>query len=109
MKNFVHGGDKLALVAPYAVAAGAGFLVGAIFAVAYSDAANGADVLGATEGVFDLKAAAADTPAQGAVAYWDNTNKQVTTTATSNTKIGVFVVAKAGGATVGTVRLNGAF
>ena len=109
MKNFVSGGTTVSVTAPYAVTSGAGFLVGLLFAVAASDAANGAEVVGVTEGIFELKTKAADAPAQGAAAYWDNTNKEVTVTATANTKIGVFTRAKAAAATTGFVRLSGAF
>lgn len=109
MKNFINSGAALALAAPYAVTSGDGFLVGTLFAVAQGDAANGAEVVGVTSGMFDLKAATADTPAVGAAAYWDNTAKQVTTVTTSNTKIGVFAAAKAAGVVVGRIRLNGSF
>jgi predicted RecA/RadA family phage recombinase len=61
--------------------------------------------------VFDLKKVASQAWTAGDKIYWDNTNKEVTKTATSNTLIGVAVVAVAGGAsdTLGQVRLNGAF
>ena len=42
-------------------------------------------------------------------AYWDNTNKRITTTSTSNTKVGVFVGAKINGDTTARVRLSAAF
>lgn len=109
MKNFIQHGDALVVAAPYAVASGAGLLVGIIFGVASAAADNGAPVAIVTEGVFSLKTKSTDTPAQGAAAYWDNTNKELTTTATDNTKVGAFTEAKLNGATVGTVRLNGAF
>ena len=54
MKNFVQTGDVLSLLAPYDVAAGAGFKVGSIIAVATSAALSGAAVEGAVVGVFDV-------------------------------------------------------
>lgn len=106
MKNFIQDGDTLTLTAPYAVASGAGFLVGSLFAVAASTAANAATVEGLTEGVFDLaKATGAWT--QGMLVYWDNTAKNVTGTSTSNTKIGVAVRAEASGNTTGRVLVTG--
>ena len=48
----------------------------------------------------------ADTPAQGDKAYWDNTAKEVTTTSTANTLIGVFIVAALNGDATVNVRLN---
>jgi len=44
-----------------------------------------------------------------ALIYWDNTNKQCTTTSTSNTKIGVATAAAANPSSVGNVRLNAVF
>lgn len=104
MKNYVQQGDTLTLTAPYAVNSGDAVLVGKIFAVAVASVASGADGEFVAEGVFDLPALSTDTPAQGAVLYWDNTNKRLTTTATSNTRVGVATVAKANG--VSTVRIK---
>jgi predicted RecA/RadA family phage recombinase len=109
MKNFVQSGGAIKVTAPYAVASGAGVLVGLLFGVALSAAANGAEVVVDTHGVFNLNTKAADTPAQGAAAYWDNAAKEVTTTSEGNTKIGVFTEAKVAGVTVAPVRLNGSF
>ncbi|WP_232302452.1 capsid cement protein [Elstera litoralis] len=50
MKNHVQIGDTLPFTAPYAVAAGAGFQVGGLFAVAVNAAANGAPVQGNFDG-----------------------------------------------------------
>lgn len=110
MKNYVQPGDTLTLTAPYAVSAGDGALVGTnIFGVACGTYANGAEGEFKTCGVFDLTTLGTDTPSVGTIAYWDNTNKRVTTTSTSNTKIGVFTAAKGSGVTVGRVRLNAVF
>lgn len=107
MKNFVQEGEILTFTAPYAVNSGDGFLVGTIFAVATTTAANGATVEGKVEGVFDLTTLGTDTPSAGTKAYWDNTNKRVTTTVGTNTPIGAFVTAKASGVTVGRVYVDG--
>jgi len=110
MNNYVQPGDVLTLTAPYAVASGEGALIGTnIFGVATAAVANGAVGEFKTTGVIDIKTKTTDTPSVGSIAYWDNTNKEVTTTSTSNTKIGVFVAAKSSGPTVGRVRLNGVF
>ena len=106
MKNFVQDGDTLTLTAPAALNAGDGFLVGTIFAVASEAAANGAAVEGATEGVFDLPKATGAITA-GAKVYWDNTNKNVTTTATSNTLIGAATLAATSGAATVRVKITG--
>ena len=108
MKNYIQEGDRIALAAPYAVSSGGGALIGAIFGVAVTDLANAEVGTFALEGVYTLpKATGAAT--LGAKAYWDNTNKNVTATSTSNTLVGVFVAAYASGDTSANVRLNGAF
>ncbi|MCK4164283.1 DUF2190 family protein [Ralstonia pseudosolanacearum] len=106
MKNYVQQGDTLTLTAPYAVNAGDAVLVGKIFDVAIASIAAGADGEFVTEGVFDLPALGTDTPAQGAVLYWDSTNKRLTTTATSNTRVGVATAAKAAGGTTVRIKLD---
>ena len=103
MRNYVSSGDRLDVTAPYAVVTGAGLLVGSLFGVAVGPAASGANVTIMTEGVFDL-AKATSAVTQGAKVYWDNTAKNVTTTATSNTLIGVATQAAASGDA--TVRVN---
>ena len=106
MQNFVQEGCTLTVTAPYDVASGGGVKVGALFGVAAGAALSGAEVQIQTRGVFDLTTLGTDTPAQGAAAYWDDTNKRLTTTASGNTLVGAFTVAKAAGVTTGRVRLN---
>lgn len=106
--NFVQDGDVVTLVAPYAVASGAGALVNThVFGVALETLASGASGEFAVEGVWDIACLSTDVIAQGAQVYWDNTNKRCTATATSNTLIGVATTAKGSGATTVRVRLNG--
>jgi predicted RecA/RadA family phage recombinase len=94
MKNYVQKGDVLPLAAPYAVAAGAGALIGALFGVAVNGLGNGETGDFMTEGVFDLtKEASLAISTVGARVFWDNTNKCVTTTNTSNYCIGYAVAA----------------
>jgi predicted RecA/RadA family phage recombinase len=104
MKNYVQPGKTITLAAPYAVAAGDGLLVGAIFGVATAAAGNGEAVEAVLVGVFDLKKTASQALAVGDKVYWDNT-------ATSNTLIGVAVDAVGNGAgeTIGRVRLSASF
>ena len=111
MKNFVQPGDTITVTAPYALTAGDGALVGTnIFGVACGTYANGAtDVELKLEGVYDITALSTDTASIGALAYWDNTNKRITTTSSGNTKVGVFVGAKINGDTTARVRLSAAF
>ena len=108
MKNSIQEGEALPFAAPYAVASGGGALIGAVFGVSVNTLANGEVGTFQLCGVYSLpKATGAAT--LGAKAYWDNTNKNVTATAGSNTLIGVFVAAYASGDTLANVRLNGSF
>lgn len=107
MKNFVQPGNVIPVIAPYAVSSGQGVLVGTLFGVAAFDAANGAPVEIAREGVFDVIAVTADTAGQGAKIYWDNTARKLTTTATNNTLVGALTSAKGGADTTARVLLDG--
>lgn len=109
MKNFVQDGHMMTVPAPYAVASGAGVLVGAMFGVAAYGAGKDAPVEIATGGVFDLPKKPGDTPALGGKLYWDDTLKALTTTAAGNTLVGVSALAAIGTAAEARVRLNGAF
>lgn len=109
MKTFVQQGDVLTLTAPYAVAAGAAFKVGAIIAIATSAAESGATVEGITEGVVDVAKVNAQAWTAGALIYWDDSQKLATTTSTSNTLMGVAVLAAPNPSATGRVRLNGSF
>ena len=111
-KNYVQPGNVVTVTAPYNLNPGDGCLVGSVFGVACGAyLANDANTEIELEGVFDLTALATDVVAAPACvpAYWDNTNKRVTTTVGSNTKIGVITKAKANGDTTARVRLNASF
>jgi predicted RecA/RadA family phage recombinase len=109
--NYVQEGEALNLIAPYEVSSGGGALVGATFGVAQSNLANAEEGVFDVEGVYTLaKATGASTGgSQGARAYWNNTNKNVTAVSTSNTLIGVFTATCADGDATCVVRLNGSF
>lgn len=106
-KNFIQNGDMLTLTLGVAIASGQATLVGKIFGVAQGTYA--ADEAGeyATNGVYSITARAADTASIGAPLYWDATAKQLTTTAASNTRVGVVVnAAKLAGAEVATIKID---
>ncbi len=107
MKNFIQEGNAITLTAPSGgVVSGHIVVIASIFAVASITAAENEDFEGVTEGVFEFAKTSADTPAQGDVAYWDNTAKEVTTTSASNTEVGIFVKAYGNGDTLAQVRLK---
>jgi len=108
MNNFIQDGDRITVTAPYALASGAGCLVGSLFGVscaAYANGATNAEL--ATEGVFDITALSTDTGTAGAKMYWDNTNKRLTTTSAGNTLVGCLTAAKANGETTARVYIDG--
>jgi len=109
MKNFIQLGNTLTLVAPYDLLSGQGAKVGSIFGVASGDYLTGVSGEFDVTGVFDLKKKTIDAPAVGAKAYWDDTNREVTTTASTHMQIGVFTIAAINGDTTANVRLNGSF
>lgn len=106
MQNFLQKGETLNVTAPYAVASGAAALVGLIFGVAVSTAASGANVDLWMKGVFAL-AKDTSTFSVGDVVYWDNTAKAVTSTATSNKKVGIATLAALTGDATANVYLPG--
>lgn len=104
MKNNTQDGDVLTMVAPSGgVVGGNGYLIGSLFGVAVASIAVGLDFELATRGVFTLPKAATITPGAGVKLYWDDTNKNVTTTASGNTLIGVHAAKAAAGASDATL------
>lgn len=106
--NYIQPGDVISLTAPYAVASGAGLLVGSLFGVALSAAANGASVQAQRVGVRTLPKLQADDVTAGAKLYWDNTNKRLTLTSSGNTLVGAATAAAGTSATTVSALLDGA-
>ena len=77
------------------------------FGVATADAASGDPVEIARGGVDDGQDLGPGRTA-GAKVYWDNTNFEVTTTASGNTLIGAALIAAANPTATGTVLLDAA-
>lgn len=93
MKNLIlPNADIIPLTAPYALESGSGALIGATFAVSIAKLASGEIGQFRRKGLVSLpKATTAGTGgAQGALAYWNNTAKSVTASASGNTLIGFF-------------------
>lgn len=107
MRNYIQKGDNITVDSPADVLSGAGVIIGNLFGVANGDAQTGKPVVLSTVGVFDLPKTTANDITVGAALYWNDTAKEVTTTASGNTKIGVAIAAKSGAGAVAT-RLNGA-
>jgi predicted RecA/RadA family phage recombinase len=113
MKNFVQPGDALTVTAPAVVTAGQIVVVGTnLLGIAATDAASGAPVVIATQGVYRLPAdVTAATAAVGQFATHHTTNNTISITAPGAgfVKVGVFAQAKQNGDTTVLVRLNGAY
>ena len=106
MKNFIQPGDYgLPVVVPVAVSAGQLVVLGSIVGVVACDAATGATVAIATEGVYDLAKNPPDAMAAGDVAKVTVTGSIGTVAAAGTTAIGWVVQAAAAGATTARVRL----
>jgi predicted RecA/RadA family phage recombinase len=108
MKNYVQAGLTVSLIAPYAVASGAGVLVGSIFGVAGTAAEAGASVEATRQGVFNIKKKAATAITAGAKVYWDDTAKEITPTASGNKLVGAALEAAATDDATANVLLDGA-
>lgn len=111
-KNFVNEGDVIDFVAPSGgVVSGRVAVIANMAVVAVANVASGANAAGITKGTFTFpKASGASTSiAAGGYVYWDNTNSNVTVSATSNTKIGVAPYGAANADTSVTVRFNGLY
>ena len=104
MKNYVQPGDFVSVTAPAAVVAGAGVLVGSLFGVAINDAASGAPVQIAVQGVFALPKVSAEVWTVGQILYWNGT--AVTNVASTNKIIGASLAAPGAGVTTANVLLN---
>jgi predicted RecA/RadA family phage recombinase len=104
--NFVAEGERLTLVAPYAVTVGGGAKFGTnLFGVAIDTVASAGTGVFATEGVWDITKTTTAALAVGDKAYWDDTNKRLTATSTSNLPVGVVVETAATTATTARVKL----
>ena len=109
MKNYIQKGSVVSLTAPAAVIGGALVKVGVLCGVAVHDAASGAKVEVALDGVFDLVKVSAQAWTEGAAIYMVPGTGLATTAATAgNLLIGAAVAAAANPSATGLVRLNGA-
>lgn len=111
--NFINDGELIGFVAPSGgVVSGGLAVVGTnMFGIVQANAASGANAVIRVGGTHILRAlnGASTSAAQGANAHWDATNANVTISATSNLRIGVFETAKANADTTARIRLNSSF
>lgn len=96
MKNYIGPGQSVTVTMPYAVTAGNGALVGAIFGVAINTYASGATGVVYTEGVCSGLVKASGTGEAWSVGdrlFWDDTNKRLTKNSTGNFQVGLALAA----------------
>jgi predicted RecA/RadA family phage recombinase len=106
MKNFVQEGNVLDYTAGAAVASGAVVVIGARVGIAVKDIAVGETGPLRVKGVVELAKLTTDTPAQGALLYWDAGNSRLTTTAAGSVLAGYAAQAAGNGATTVWLHLN---
>ena len=107
-KNYVQEGDVIDYVnaSGSTITSGTAVLIGARLGVTLADIANGATGSVQVEGVFTVPKLGTDVVAAGALLYWDNTNKRLTTTASGNTLSGFAVAAAGSGVTAVNIKIN---
>jgi predicted RecA/RadA family phage recombinase len=96
MRNMLRPEARsIPMAVPYAggILSGQGMLVGAFFGVAAMDAEQNATVECETRGEFELAKDPTQAMTVGARVFWDNTNRRLTTTATSNFQVGIVTAA----------------
>ena len=104
MANYVNRGETVEYTPSAAVKRGDVINLGGCFGVAFDDIAADATGIVNITGRYTMPAATGTAITAGAQLYWDATNKCVTTTSTSNTKIGIAANAMgSGGASVDVI------
>ena len=106
MINKIQDGQTIDYTASAAKLSGAVVVIGVRIGVCVADIAIGETGSIETSGVFELPKKASDTFAIGALCYWDDTNKYITSTTTNNTLSGFATEAAAGADTVVRVKIN---
>lgn len=105
--NNIQRGDVLDFTAPTGgVTSGTPVLIGSLLVVPVADALED-DVFAAQAiGVFEI-AKSTNAFTEGQLAYWDDSNSRVTSTATDNTLVGVAAAAAGTSDATALIRLDG--
>ena len=109
--NHVAPGNRHTTLSTGAVAAGVIVIIGSLIGVS-TNATTGAGqdlVLDTSGSIWEFTKNGPDNATEGADAYWDAGNSRMTTTASGNTKVGVFAAAAGAGVTTCRVRVNDTF
>ncbi len=100
MTNYVCEGDVWKVTLSGTVASGTPVLMGNILGVHEVGGVSGDVVTVRVCGVFEIAKKSTDTPAQGAPLYWDATNSELTTTASTHKLAGYAFAAAGSGDTI---------
>ncbi|MEG1799841.1 MAG: DUF2190 family protein [Synergistaceae bacterium] len=97
MKNYVSKGEVIKATLSSAVTSGSAVLIGDTLAIACGT--YGANEAGEylISGIVTVPATSTDTFTVGGKVYWDDTNKKITTTSTSNKQAGIYIAANGSG------------
>lgn len=106
MENYVQEGEVMDYTAASALASGVAVKIGARLGVATVDIPAGGTGSVQMTGVVTLPKLTTDVVTAGALLYWDDTNKRLTLTATSNTLAGYAFADAGNGVTSVAIKLN---
>ena len=106
MKTYLGPGERIAYANSAAVSSGDVVLSGVTVLVACGAFAANETGSYLLDGAHTLAKATGQTWTVGAQLYWDNTNKNFTTTSSGNTAAGKALAAAASGDTTGKVKIN---
>lgn len=108
MKTYSQEAEIVEFTAPAGgVVSGTPYLIGSLLVVATHDAVATASFRGLVIGIADIVKVSAQAWTEGVKIYWDNSAKNMTTTAGGNTLVGVAAAAAANPSATGKVRLDG--
>ncbi|PTV94919.1 putative RecA/RadA family phage recombinase [Rhodobacter aestuarii] len=108
MQNYIQPGEHVTVTAAANLTSGSLVKIGGLVGVAQGDAASGEEVVLVRRGVFTLPKVSAQAWTVGQKLYHDTATGAVTSTATSNTLIGVALAAAENPSATGVVLLDGA-
>jgi predicted RecA/RadA family phage recombinase len=108
MRNKITEGNMIPYAHTAAVVSGQAVKIGNLLGVAATDGAANEAVEYAIAGVYELPKTSADVVGIGALLYWNDTAKEITTTATGNLEAGRAYAAAAAGVTSVRLLLNSA-
>ena len=106
MKTLKFDGNTLEYTAADTHLSGAPVLIGSRIGICVNNMVSGNVGTVSVKGIHEVPKATGQAWTQGDKVYWDDTNKNFTTTASGNTLIGYIAAAAASADTTGLVNIN---